>query len=142
MAHLFFSYAHDDAERLYPIHARMELVTEHTLWLDRIGLERGTVWEYSIKAAIDDSYGVIFAVTKTFIIRPFILEKEIPWAFERFEDKQGAQLFPILFDDVAVPELLKTPHIAHLIDARDGDMERVYAELKHILPRPQAGTQP
>ena len=70
VAHLFFSYAHDDAQRIYPIHARMELVTERNLWLDKIGLERGVAWETSIKAAIDDSYGVIFAVTKTFITRP------------------------------------------------------------------------
>ena len=142
MAHLFFSYAHDDAERMYPVHARMELVTEHNLWLDKIGLERGTAWENSIKAAIDDSYGVIFAVTKIFITRPFILNKEIPWAFERFKDKQGVQLFPILFDDVELPDLLKTPFITHLIDARDGDMERVNAELKRVLPDAQAGTQP
>jgi hypothetical protein len=142
MAHLFFSYAHDDAERLYPIHARMELMTEHSIWLDKIGLERGSVWENSIKAAIDDSYGVIFAVTKTFITRPFILDKEIPWAFERFKDKQGVQLFPILFDDVELPTLLQTPYISHLIDARDGDMEQVYAELKLVLPLRQTGTQP
>ena len=142
MAHLFFSYAHADADRLLPIHARMELITEHSLWLDKIGLERGTAWENSIKAAIDDCYGVIFAVTKTFITRPFILNKEIPWAFDRFKDKQGVQLFPILFDDVELPDLLKTPYITQLIDARDGVMERVYDELKQILPPPQAGNQP
>ena len=31
MAHLFFSYAHADAERLYPIHALMQLRIEFHL---------------------------------------------------------------------------------------------------------------
>lgn len=142
MAHLFFSYAHADADRLYPIHANMENATEHNLWLDKIGLERGTAWENAIYAAINDSYGVIFAVTQTFITRPFILDKEIPWALDRFKDKQGAQLFPILIDDIELPAALQTPHITHLIDARDGDWPRVFDKLRAVLPKPEAGDHP
>jgi len=142
MAHLFFSYAHDDYERLRPIHAQMELVTERSIWIDRIGLERGAAWERTIKAAIDESYGVIFAVTKTFVTRPFIVDKEIPWAMARFEDRQGAQLFVIQLDEVELPEALKTPYITHLIDARDGDWERVYKALRANLPAPQDSQQP
>ncbi len=141
-AHLFFSYAHADEAKLLPIHAQMQNVLERNLWIDKVGLDRGIAWENAIKAAIDDSYGVIFAVTKVFVTRRFILEKEIPWVLARFKDKQGAQIFPILFDDVDVPDELKTPFITYQIDARDGDMARVYAELKRELPEAKPGTQP
>ncbi len=138
MAHLFFSYAHKDYDRLLPIFQRMELVTERMIWIDRIGLQRDAEWAAMIKRAIDSSYGVIFAVTKEFITRDFILQKEIPWSVERFNDsRQGKLLFPILFDDVDLPDAFNAPNLAfcqHQIDARDGDVERVLRELKDVIP--------
>src|SRR5579885_2034180 len=105
MAHLFFSYAHADYERLNPIHQQMELMTERMIWIDRIGLQRDTAWESMIKRAVESSYGVIFAITRDFVNRRFILEQEIPWAIERFNNsRQGKLLFPILLDDVPLPD--------------------------------------
>src|SRR5262249_6111086 len=129
MAHLFFSYAHSDYERLLPIFQRMELVTERMIWIDRIGLQRDMQWAEMIQRAISSSYGVIFAVTKEFVRREFILHKEIPWALERFNDsRQGKLIFPILFDDVPLPEAFNAPNVnfcKQVLDARDGDTERM-----------------
>jgi WD40 repeat protein len=140
--HLFFSYAHDDKDRLYPIHARMQAVTERYLWIDKVGLRTGVEWYAAIQRAIHESYGVIFAVTQAFITRPFILDKEIPWAVERFQDIQRSVLLHIRFDDAPLPAALNLPHIAHPLDARDGDYERLYAELKTLLPRPTESGHP
>ncbi|MEZ4669524.1 MAG: NB-ARC domain-containing protein [Anaerolineae bacterium] len=144
MAHLFFSYAHKDLDRLNAIHARMEFLLERCLWIDRKELEDQVVWRDSIEAGIEGCDGVIFAVTQNFVDpeRKFIHEQEIPWSYQHFKDKQGAHLFPVLLDDVELPELLKTPYITHLIDARDGDMERVYRELKAKIPRQRTGEYP
>ena len=137
MPHIFFSYAHDDAERVFPIHARMQVAIERYLWIDKTGLKQGIEWENAIRRAIDQSYSVIFAVTETFITRPFILEKEIPWAVARFADKQGPLLFPILLDNVSLPETLNIPFICHPISAIDANFEHVLAELIKTLPQPQ-----
>jgi WD40 repeat protein len=152
MAHLFFSYAHNDYDRLLPVVQRMELITERMIWVDRIGLQRDAEWEAMIQRAIASSDGVIFAVTEAFVTRPFILDKEIPWAIERFNDsRQGKLLFPILFDDVPLPTALRKPDrnfiqrlvtsrnapvgfVTHVLDARDGDYERVIQELKQVIP--------
>src|SRR5258708_36788425 len=138
MAHLFLSYAHGDYDRLLPIFQRMELVTERMIWIDRIGLQRDAVWAAMIARAISSSDGVIFAVTKAFVTRPFILENEIPWALERFNDsRQGKLLFPILFDDVPLPDLLNGSNVqfcTHTLDACDGNYERVIQELKQVMP--------
>src|SRR5690242_15137211 len=112
MAHLFFSYAHSDYDRLIPIFQRMELITERMIWIDRIGLQRDAKWAEMIERAITSSYGVIFAVTKEFVTRPFILDKEIPWALDRFNDsRQGKLIFPILFDDVPLPDAFNAPNV-------------------------------
>jgi WD40 repeat protein len=135
---MFFSYAHNDYDHLIPIFQRVELVTERMIWIDRIGLQRDAEWLAMIERAIKSSYGVIFAVTKTFVERPFILEKEIPWALERFNDsRQGKLLFPILFDDVPLPAVLNGPNVQfckQVLDARDGDYERIIQELKQVIP--------
>jgi WD40 repeat protein len=146
MAHLFFSYAHDDYARLLPVFQRMELVTERMIWIDRIGLQRDAEWAAMIERAIKSSCGVIFAVTKTFVERPFILDKEIPWALERFNDsRQGKLLFPILFDDVLLPNALNGPNVRlckQIMDARDGDYERVIQQLKQVIPEPTGEDYP
>ena len=138
MSHLFFSYAHVDHDRLIATFHRIESHTERRLWIDLLGLHRDAEWETTIERAVKSSYGVIFAVTEQFIKRPFILQKEIPWAVERFNDtRQGKLLFPILFDDVPLPDALKAANVQfsqHVIDARDGDMTRVLRELRDHLP--------
>jgi hypothetical protein len=138
MPHLFFSYAHADYDRLLPVFQRMELITERMIWIDRIGLQRDAEWAAMIERAIKSSYSVIFAVTKDFVERPFILDKEIPWAIERFNDsRQGKLMFPILFDDVPLPSALIGSNVQfckQVLDARDGDTERVILELKSLLP--------
>src|SRR5262245_40564972 len=108
-AHLFFSYAHADAECMIPLHARMQAATGHNIWIDKVGLTRGIEWEESIHRAIDDSYGVIFAITSTFVApeRIFIRDKEIPWTIERFRKIQGPVIFLILFEDVPLPPILE-----------------------------------
>ncbi len=143
--HLFFSYAHKDDARLIPIHARMELVTEHNIWIDKIGLERGIEWENAIQLAIETSYGVIFAITENFVDaeRVFIHEKEIPWALEHCLHKQGPLLFALRFDDVPLPPALKLPpYECHMIDVFKRDIEEVYAELRRVLPQPKPGGHP
>jgi len=134
MAHLFFSYAHSHYERIAPFFQRLELRTERMIWIDKIGLQRDAEWAAMIERAIKASYGVIFAITKEFITRPFILEKEIPWSVERFGNRQGKLLFPILFDDVPIPEALNIPYVAHTIDVRDGNWDRGISEFIKVMP--------
>lgn len=137
--HLFLSYAHADLERIYSFHARMQAATGHHIWIDKVGLRQGIEWENALHRAVTTSYGVIFAVTKAFCESTYIREKEIPWAVVRFRDKQGPLLFPILFDDALLPDALNLPFVTHTIDARDGDYQRVFDELKAVLPQPHDG---
>ena len=119
---------------IFPIYQRMELITERKIWIDKIGLERDAKWKSTIYQAIQSSYGVIFAVTDEFINRPFILEKEIPWAVERFNNsQQGKLLFPILIDDVELPIELRSLDVEFVVqpvDARSGDYEQPFASSK------------
>ncbi|MBX3082919.1 MAG: TIR domain-containing protein [Anaerolineae bacterium] len=144
MAHLFFSYAHKDAERIYPIHRKMEAILGRKMWIDRIGLRQGIEWENAIKRGIDQSYGVIFAVTKTFVTRDFILKKEIPWSIDTFKDRQGPLLFVLRLDDVELPPDLKAlpDYQCQVIDAyaSDANLEAICNALK--LPAEQEGNQP
>ncbi|MBZ0283876.1 MAG: TIR domain-containing protein, partial [Anaerolineae bacterium] len=141
MPHIFLSYAHADADRLYPVHARMQAVLAHNLWIDKVGLRTGVEWLNAIKRAVDESYGVIFAITETFVSRPFILEKEIPWTIDRFKDTQGPVIFVVRFDDVPFPKVLQDAlddkdlkYLFQVVDARDKDEKRWFTELK--LPEP------
>jgi len=143
MAHLFFSYAHSDYSRILPFFQKLELRTARMIWIDKIGLQRDAEWAAMIERGIKASDGVIFAITKEFITRPFILEKEIPWAVERFNaGRQGALLFPILLDDVPIPDALNIPYAAHLIDVRDGNWDRGIAEFIRVMPPVQESAIP
>jgi hypothetical protein len=146
MAHLFFSYAHADYNRLAPFFNLLEVRTERQIWIDRIGLQRDAEWAAMIERAIKSSYGAIFALTKPFIERPFILEKEIPWALERFNaGRQGELLFILKFDDVPIPDAINIPFVTHIVDATHGDWSRVITDLiSHLPPIPtdQLGGQP
>jgi WD40 repeat protein len=140
-AHLFFSYARLDAARLYPIHARLQARLGHTLWIDKVELRQGVEWENAIKMAIQQSYGILFALTKTFVQpeRDFIHGIEIPLAIERFRKRQGTSLFVLRFDDVPVPSQLEIPHVTDVIDAFDYDETTLADVLKPRLPAPKPG---
>ena len=140
-AHLFFSYAHLDYDRLIDFLRLLEVRTGRKVWIDRIVLQRDAAWADMIERAIAGSYGVIFAVTRTFADepnRPFIHQKEIPWARERFNDsRQGKLLFPIRFDDVPLPAALTADgvrSVTHTIDAFGRLPDEVIAELAPHLP--------
>lgn len=138
MAHVFFSYAHNDAKRLYTVHARLQAALGRYLWIDRVGLRQGIEWERAIKRAIDTSYAVIFAITNEFISpkRTFIHEKEIPWVLTQFLNKQGPLMFALRFDDVPLPlSLANLPtYQLHTIDAFALTPEELTTKLAPVLP--------
>lgn len=146
MAHLFLSYAHADKARVFPLHAELETVSGHYIWIDKEELVGGIEWERAIRLGIQESYGVLLAVTSTFFTRPFILEKEIPWALEHFREaleRGERRVFVLLLDAIAPGDLDGQARAVYdavfryqAIDAIDADWPRVARELVPLLPEP------
>jgi hypothetical protein len=106
--HLFLSYAHIDKQKVFQLHSELENSTGHYIWVDKEELSSGIEWEKSIRFAIEDCYGVILALTKSFFTRPFIVTKEIPWIINRFKreiERGESCIFPVLLEEFSFSDL-------------------------------------
>ncbi|RMF77353.1 MAG: TIR domain-containing protein, partial [Chloroflexi bacterium] len=130
--HLFLSYAHDDIERVRSLlhHLRM---SGHPVWIDESEIRAGAEWDAFIRESIATSYGVVFALSETFLTRPYIRDTEIPEALELAERLPGKRLFIVRLDAVEPPESLG--HIQY-IDALDGDYAAAVSTLVPEMPTP------
>lgn len=139
MAHLFLSYAHRDLDRVQRIYER--LTTHHALylWFDKESIKGGDEWARAIKFGIDQSYGVIFALSQAFLDSEYIRDYEIRWALERFDHLPADRraLFILRLEVVQPPKELS--HIQYL-DAFDAPAENPTLEnLVSRLPDPNDG---
>ena len=135
-AHVFLSYAPEDYEIVYPLHALMQAEFSHQVWIYKSEEQDEATREKTIKEAIDNSYCVIFAATKNYINNPFILEKELPYILDKFKNKAGISLYPIPIDiePQELPDLLKTPYIVDVNHIYDIGVDIVIEVLQRDMP--------
>jgi hypothetical protein len=94
----FLSYAHEDETWAKRIEKSLSVLTrtgQIKLWMDKMGIETGSLWAAKIFEAIDSSDAAILLISGDFLASSFIRSSELPHLFARRE--QGVmQLIPII----------------------------------------------
>lgn len=105
---IFLSYAHDDLQEAEKLYAK--LVKEgYKIWMDKKNILPGEIWEHRILEAIDQSDFFIFCLSESSIQRRGVLQKELKFALDKWEEKleDDIYLIPVKFEECESPESLK-----------------------------------
>lgn len=123
---IFISYAHEDftlAKQLYDSLKRRGA----SIWLDKISLLPGQVWETEIKNTIRKANFVVLLMSNNAIDKRGFFQKEIQIAIDVYKTVPSGQIYliPARLDECNMPEFLQEVQWVDLFPDWDTGMELI-----------------
>lgn len=112
---LFVSYSHENTEEVLGIIDELRKQRpDLEIFLDRQGLNTGSVWQQALYDALDDCEKVLTFYTPTYLSSK-VCKEEFNIAIFRHRDSEAGVLIPVYLRDAVLPTYMK---LIQFIDAR------------------------
>ncbi len=101
---IFISYASEDKQRVDEIYQRLK-GSGYNPWMDTHNIIGGEDWKLAINRAIDNADLCIIVLSKKYVNKRGVIQKEIKRALEKLEEKFESDIFiiPLRLEECEIP---------------------------------------
>lgn len=140
---VFISHASEDKERFVLSFAERLRTAGAGAWVDIWEIYPGdSLVDKIFEEGLKDAQAIIVVLSEFSIIKPWIREELNAAVIQRIE--KGTRLIPIVLDNCAVPEALKTVAWVEVKDLEnyEAELQRIVSAIFNLRPKPPIGEPP